>query len=58
MHSASKLPDENVRERTRSGLNDLSVHEQCIDFHRTEVPIGENTNERPTFQISLRTDEA
>ena len=58
MKSASKLPDEEIRERARSGLNGLSAHEQRIDLHRAEVPVGQNTNELTAFQLSLRTDEA
>jgi hypothetical protein len=37
--SASKLPDEETRERARCALDGLPAHEQCIDLHigNTEV---------------------
>jgi hypothetical protein len=55
---ASKLPGEEIRERARSGLNGVSAHEQCIDFQRAEVPVGQNANERSAFQLSPHTIEA
>ena len=58
MKSVSKLRDEEIRERARSGLDDLSAHEQCIDFHRAEVPVGQDANEGTAFQLSPRTIEA
>jgi hypothetical protein len=42
--SASKLPDEEIRERARSGLDGVSAHEQCIDLQRAEVPVGHCAN--------------
>lgn len=47
MNSASKLSDEKLRERTRGEFYILLICEQRIDFHEAEVPIRQNTNERP-----------
>jgi hypothetical protein len=34
----TKRSDEEIRERSRDGLNDASAHEQGIDFQRSESP--------------------
>ena len=58
MSSTSKLSDEEIRECSRSGLDDLPGHEQCIDFHRAKVSVGQNTNEFAAFHLGLCTLEA
>ena len=47
MRSASKLRDEEIRERARRGLDNLSAYEHCIDFHRAEIPVRQHPHELP-----------